>query len=43
MAKTHEVLVKPAPGTKIAPVYNYDDEQKAKLASLKEVSTSETS
>ncbi|KAI0814848.1 CRAL-TRIO domain-containing protein [Irpex lacteus] len=40
MAKTHEVLVKPAPGTKIAPVYNYDDEQKAKLASLKEYALS---
>jgi hypothetical protein len=37
MAITHEVLVKPAPGTKIAPVYNYDDKQKAKMIALKEV------
>lgn len=37
MAITHEVLVKPAPGTKIAPVYNYDDKQKAKMTALKEV------
>ena len=39
MAKTHEVLVKPAPGTQVAPVHSYDDEQKAKLLALKEVRT----
>ena len=37
MVKTHEVLTKPAPGTVISPVYNYDEEQKAKIQALLQV------
>lgn len=37
MAKTHQVLTFPAPGTKVKPVFIYDDEQRAKLNALKEV------
>lgn len=36
MAKTHEVLTKPAPGTVVAPVHTYDEEQKAKMRALLE-------
>ena len=38
MAKTHHVLTRPAPGTVIAPVHTYDDEQKVKMQALREVS-----
>ncbi|GLB43643.1 putative divergent CRAL/TRIO domain containing protein [Lyophyllum shimeji] len=34
--KTHEVLTSPVPGTKIAPVHEYTDEQKAKMKALRE-------
>ena len=37
MAKTHQVHTKPAPGTVVAPVHTYDDEQKAKMKALLEV------
>ncbi|EKM61679.1 uncharacterized protein PHACADRAFT_248434 [Phanerochaete carnosa HHB-10118-sp] len=36
MAKTHQVLTKPAPGTVIFPVHTYDDEQKAQMQALLE-------
>lgn len=38
MAKTHQVLTRPAPGTVIAPVHTHDEEQKAKIQALLEVS-----
>lgn len=37
MAKTHEVLTAPAPGTVISPVHEYTDEQKGKMKALLEV------
>lgn len=36
MAKTHQVLTTPAPGTVVAPVHIYDDSQSAKLKALLE-------
>ncbi|THH01228.1 hypothetical protein EW026_g1463 [Hermanssonia centrifuga] len=36
MAKTHEVLVLPASGTEIAPVHQYNEDQKAKMKALLE-------
>lgn len=38
MAKTHKVQTQPLPGTLIAPVRNYTDEQKEKIKALGEVS-----
>ncbi|KAF9260883.1 CRAL/TRIO domain-containing protein [Marasmius fiardii PR-910] len=35
-ATTTKILTTPEPGTKIGPVYEYDDEQKAKLKELRE-------
>ena len=41
MAKTHQVLTAPAPGT-VVPVREYDDDQKAKLHALQEVRASQS-
>jgi hypothetical protein len=40
MAKTHEIFTKPVDGTKVAPIHEYDDEQKGKLKASREVSGS---
>ncbi|KAI0082133.1 CRAL/TRIO domain-containing protein [Panus rudis PR-1116 ss-1] len=36
MAKTHRILTQPAPGTQVAPVRNYSDEEKQKIKALGE-------
>jgi len=38
MTKTTELLTRPAPGTIVKPVYEYDEGQKEKLQALREVS-----
>jgi len=39
MAKTSQLLTSPLPGTTIAPVYNYTEEQQAQIKALREVRT----
>ena len=38
MSKTTQLLMRPAPGTIVKPVYVYDEGQKEKLQALREVS-----
>jgi hypothetical protein len=38
MTKTTQLLTRPAPGTIVKPVYEYDEGQKEKLQALREVS-----
>lgn len=38
MAKTTQLFTRPAPGTTVKPVYEYDEGQKEKLQALREVS-----
>lgn len=38
MTKTTKLLTRPAPGTIVKPVHEYDEEQKEKLQALREVS-----
>jgi hypothetical protein len=38
MAKTTQLLTRPAQGTVVKPVYEYDEGQKEKLQALREVS-----
>jgi hypothetical protein len=38
MNKTTKLLTRPAPGTIVKPVYEYDEGQKEKLQALREVS-----
>ncbi|CAL1694857.1 unnamed protein product [Somion occarium] len=40
MAKTHKIIAQPAPGTRIAPVRNYTDEQMQKIHDLGEYARS---
>ena len=37
MNTTTNLLLSPAPGTVVKPIYEYDEEQKEKLQSLREV------
>lgn len=34
--KTHEVLISPAPGTIVAPIYQYSEQQKAQIKALRQ-------
>jgi hypothetical protein len=38
MTKTTQLLTRPAPGTIVTPVFEYDEGQKEKLQALREVS-----
>jgi hypothetical protein len=38
MTKTTQLLTRPAPGTVVKPVYEYDEGQKEKMQALREVS-----
>lgn len=37
MAKTHQVLTSPAPGTQVKPIHEYNEEQTAQIDELREV------